>query len=253
MNKKILLNIQNIKKTYSGQQTIHALRGVTFAIYEGEVLSLLGVNGAGKTTLSSIISTLHPATSGDILYNNQSIYNDVTSFRRIIGFCPQKPNIDEMLTIQENLLFAGRYFNMPEDLIQKRSHELMDKFQLLPYANAKGSILSGGYKQRFILARTLMHYPKLIILDEPTVALDPHIRRHLWDIIKALKQEGVTVLLTTHYIEEAEILSDRVCILDKGVIALIDTPQNLKKDFSQENLEDVFLQLLRQEKEEECK
>lgn len=250
MSKKILLNIKNVTKTYKGTPPIHALKGVTLDIYEGEVLSLLGVNGAGKTTLSSIISTLHPATSGDILYNGQSIYNDVTGFRRIIGFCPQKPNIDEMLTIKENLLFAGRYFNLPESVIAKRSIELMEQFQLLKYADSKGSILSGGYKQRFILARTLMHSPKLVILDEPTVALDPHIRRNLWEIIKSLKQNGTTVLLTTHYIEEAEILSDRVCILDKGVINLIDTPENLKKNFSQSNLEGVFIKLLNEEKEE---
>lgn len=251
MNKKILLKIKDITKTYNSIPQNHALKGVTLDIFEGEVLSLLGVNGAGKTTLSSIISTLHPATSGDIFYNDQSIYNDVTDFRRIIGFCPQKPNIDEMLTIKENLLFAGRYFNMPEATIKQRSLDLMEKFQLLKYADAKGSILSGGYKQRFILARTLMHSPKLVILDEPTVALDPHIRRNLWEIIKSLKNDGVTILLTTHYIEEAEILSDRVCILDKGVIKLIDTPENLKKNFSQSNLEDVFIKLLQEEKEEQ--
>lgn len=250
MSKNILLKIKDITKTYNSLPPIHALKGVTLDIYEGEVLSLLGVNGAGKTTLSSIISTLHPATSGEILYKNESIYKDVTEFRRNIGFCPQKPNIDEMLTIKENLLFAGRYFNIPENIIAQRSLDLMEKFQLLKYADAKGSILSGGYKQRFILARTLMHNPKLVILDEPTVALDPHIRRNLWEIIKSLKNEGVTVLLTTHYIEEAEILSDRVCILDKGVIKLIDTPDNLKKNFSQSNLEDVFIKLLHEEKEE---
>lgn len=250
MSKNILLKIRNITKTYNSTPPIHALKGVTLDIYEGEVLSLLGVNGAGKTTLSSIISTLHPATSGEILYKDESIYKNVTEFRRNIGFCPQKPNIDEMLTIKENLLFAGRYFNIPEHIIAQRSLDLMEKFQLLKYADAKGSILSGGYKQRFILARTLMHNPKLVILDEPTVALDPHIRRNLWEIIKSLKNEGVTVLLTTHYIEEAEILSDRVCILDKGVIKLIDTPDNLKKNFSQSNLEDVFIKLLHEEKEE---
>ena len=126
----------------------------------------------------------------------------------------------------------------------------MKKFQLLKYADAKGSILSGGYKQRFILARTLMHSPKLVILDEPTVALDPHIRRNLWDTIKNLKKDGITILLTTHYLEEAEVLSDRVCILDRGVIKLIDTPENLKTNFSKSNLEDVFIKLLHEEKEE---
>ncbi len=249
-NKKLLLSIKDVTKTYPGTPTITALKGVNLDIYQGEILSLLGVNGAGKTTLSSIIATLHPATSGEILHNGISIYKDIISFRRIMGFCPQKPNIDAMLTIKENLIFAGRYFNLSPEIIEERSAALMEQFQLTKYADAKGSMLSGGYKQRFLLARTLMHSPKIVILDEPTVALDPHIRRNLWDIIKQLKNEGVTVLLTTHYIEEAEVLSDRVCILDQGVIKLIDTPDNLKKDYSKENLEDVFIKLMQESDED---
>ncbi|MBP6891957.1 ABC transporter ATP-binding protein [Candidatus Babeliales bacterium] len=250
MDKKLLISIKDVSKTYQGTPTIQALKNINLDIYEGEILGLLGVNGAGKTTLSSIIATLHPATTGSILYNGTSIYKDVISFRRIIGFCPQKPNIDSMLTIKENLMFAGRYFNMPHDQIEQRSNELMQKFQLTKYANSKGAVLSGGYKQRFLLARTLMHQPKLIILDEPTVALDPHIRKNLWDVIKMLKSEGVTVILTTHYLEEAEVLSDRVCILDNGTVKLIDTPENLKRNFKEANLEDVFLKLMKVDEEE---
>ena len=254
MNKNLLLSIKNVTKTYAGKPPINALKGISLDIFQGEILGLLGVNGAGKTTLSSIIATLHPATSGDILYNGSSIYNDIISYRRIMGFCPQRPNIDTMLTVKENLIFAGRYFNLPADIIETRCAELMKLFELEQYANAKGSMLSGGYKQRFLLARTLMHSPKLIILDEPTVALDPHIRRHLWDVIKQLKQEGVTIILTTHYIEEAEILSDRVCILDQGNVVLIDTPENLKKNYNKSNLEDVFLKLMQEAADEkkEC-
>ena len=250
MNKQLLLSIKNVTKTYHGTPTINALKGINLDIYQGEVLSLLGINGAGKTTLSSIIATLHPASSGDILYNGVSIYKDIITYRRMMGFCPQKPNIDAMLTIKDNLMFAGRYFNLPDDVIEQKSKELMQQFQLTKYANATGSILSGGYKQRFLLARTLMHSPKLVILDEPTVALDPHIRRNLWDVIKQLKNEGVTILLTTHYLEEAEFLSDRVCILDQGIIKLVDTPDNLKKNYSQANLEDVFIKLMRESDEE---
>lgn len=250
MTKQILLSIKDVTKTYPGNPPITALKGINLDIYQGEILGLLGVNGAGKTTLSSIIATLHPATSGDILYQGRSIYNDIIAFRRIIGFCPQKPNIDSMLTIKENLMFAGRYFNMPQDLIEQRMATLIKQFQLTKYADAKGNVLSGGYKQRFLLARTLMHNPKLVILDEPTVALDPHIRRNLWEVIKTLKNEGVTILLTTHYLEEAEILSDRVCILDNGVIKLIDTPDNLKRNFSQTNLEDVFIKLMQEPESE---
>ena len=150
-----------------------------------------------------------------------------------------------MLTIKENLMFAGRYFNMPHHEIEQRAAELMQKFQLTKYANSKGSILSGGYKQRFMIARSLIHNPELIILDEPTVGLDPHIRRNLWDVIKGLKSQGITVLLTTHYLDEAEKLSDRVCILDKGRIQMIDTPDKLMADFKQNNLEDMFIELLK--------
>ena len=249
MSNNILLSIKNISKTYRGIPVIQALKDVNLDIMQGEVLSLLGVNGAGKTTLSSIIATLHPATNGDILYEGKSIYRDVINYRRMIGFCPQKPNIDAMLTIKENLMFAGRYFNMPYNLIAKKTDELLERFQLTKYADAQGAILSGGYKQRLMLARTLMHDPKLIILDEPTVALEPHIRRNLWETIKELKNNGTTVLLTTHYLDEAEILSDRVCILDGGVIKLIDSPENLKKDFSQSNLEEVFIKLMHEGQE----
>lgn len=245
MSQNVLLQVQNIVKTYPGTPVpIEALKGASIDIYQGEILSLLGVNGAGKTTLSSIISSLHPPTSGDILHNNVSIYKNLTDYRRMIGFCPQKPNIDAMLTIEENLIFAGRYFNLPEREIKIRSKELMEKFNLTKYAQSKGSILSGGYKQRFLIARTLMHKPKLVILDEPTVGLDPHVRRNLWNVIKELKNAGVTVLLTTHYLDESEYLSDRVCILDKGVIQMIDTPENLKTKYSKGNLEDVFIQIM---------
>jgi ABC-2 type transport system ATP-binding protein len=248
MSSNILISIQKITKTFkTSNKTIKALKGVSLDIYQGEILSLLGVNGAGKTTLSSIISSLNPPTSGDILYQGASIYKDLINYRHIIGFCPQKPNIDGMLTLEENLYFAGRYFNIPEAEIKKRAQLLMKKFNLTQYAQSKGSILSGGYKQRFLLARTLMHQPKIVILDEPTVGLDPHIRRNLWDVIKELKKDGVTVLLTTHYLDEAEYLSDRVCILDKGVIKLIDTPEHLKTTYHEDNLENVFIQLIKED------
>ena len=248
MSSNILLSIKNVTKTFqTSNKTIRALKGVSLDIYQGEILSLLGVNGAGKTTLSSIISSLNPPTSGDILYQDESIYRNLINYRRIIGFCPQKPNIDGMLTLEENLYFAGRYFNVPENEIKERAQLLMHKFNLTQYATSKGSILSGGYKQRFLLARTLMHQPKIVILDEPTVGLDPHIRKNLWDVIKELKKDGVTVLLTTHYLDEAEYLSDRVCILDKGVIKLIDTPDNLKTTYKLGSLEDVFIELIKED------
>lgn len=248
---RTLLRVKNIAKTYQTPRgPIESLKGVSLDIMQGEVLSLLGVNGAGKTTLSSIIATLHPATSGDILKNDVSIYQDVVEYRRTIGFCPQKPNVDMMLTLEENLMFAGRFFCLPTAVIRERSTQLMKQFGLEKYAQQKADILSGGYKQRFMLARTLIHKPELVILDEPTVGLDPHVRREIWDIIKELRNSGVTVLLTTHYLDEAEKLSDRVCVLDKGVIKLVDTPENLKNVHGKANLEDVFIALMNEEKEE---
>lgn len=241
-----LLNIKNIYKTYHTQSgQFQALKDVSLDIYKGEILSLLGVNGAGKSTLSSIIATLHPASSGDILYNGSSIYHDITKFRLNIGYCPQRPNLNPSLTLQENLIFAGRFYGIEQNELNKRINELVQQFELEKYLTERASILSGGYKQRFMIARSLIHKPLFIILDEPTVGLDPHIRRNLWDMIKNLKKEGITVLLTTHYLDEAEKLSDRVCILDKGQVKLIDTPDKLMADFQQNNLEDMFIELLK--------
>lgn len=238
----VLLAIKNVTKTYpNGTQ---ALKGVSLEIKKGEVFGLLGPNGAGKTTLSSIIASLHPVTSGEILIESGSIYQDVINYRHTIGLCPQKPNIDLMLTMEENLIFAGRYFGLSEDKIKAKIDYLSGKFGLTKYLKSKAFMLSGGYKQRFVIARALMHEPKLVILDEPTVGLDPHIRLQLWDFIKNLRDEGVSVLLTTHYLDEAEVLSDRVCILDRGQVVLIDTPQNLKSSYGKNRLEDVFVQMM---------
>ena len=243
-----LLSIENVKKTYvTKEKTIEALKGVTLTINRGEVLGLLGVNGAGKTTLSSIIATLNPPTAGDLLKDGTSIYNDVLAYRRTFGFCPQKVNFEKNLTVQEILTFAGRYYLMPKAAIEKRVAQLLKQFDLEQYASSSPQILSGGYKQRLLIARALVHNPSLVILDEPTVGLDPHIRRQIWDCIRQLKSQGVSVLLTTHYLDEAEQLSDRVCILDKGLIQLIDTPENLKTLHNKKSLEDVFLQLIQEQ------
>ncbi len=251
MNNKVLLTIKDItKKFFDGKIHIEALKGVSLTIYEGEVYGLLGVNGAGKTTLSSIIATLNPPTSGDITKDGRSIYEDVVEYRRLIGFCPQKPNIDMMLTIAQNLEFAGRYFDMSPEAIKERTAYLLKRFGLEKYAKSQANILSGGYKQRFLLARTLMHSPRLVILDEPTVGLDPHVRRDIWEVIKGLKKDNVTVLLTTHYLDEAEELADRVCLLDKGIIRFIDTPENLKNAHGQKNLEETFIKLINESNSE---
>lgn len=224
------------------------MKKVSLEIQEGEILGLLGVNGCGKTTLSSILTTLLPPTEGDVLYQGQSIYKDLNQYRRIIGFCPQKPNLHNELTVRENLYFDALYFGFSEKDAKDKLDELVEKLWLKEYLHANPNTLSGGYKQRVMIARALMHNPKFIVLDEPTVGLDPDIRRELWDIVAELKKNGMTVLLTTHYLDEAEKLSDRVCVLDKGNVITIDSSQNLKKKFKEKNLENAFIQLIKEQK-----
>lgn len=242
-----ILQIQNVSKTYkTDHRIVNALDNVTITIKKGEIFGLLGVNGAGKTTLSSIIATLHPATSGDILFNGVSIYKNLMSYRKALGFCPQKQNLDTFLNVRDNLIFAGRYFLMPEAEIQKRVLELMELLELTRYAEFEIAQLSGGTKQRVLIARALMHNPQIVLLDEPTVGLDPDIRRKLWQIIKELKNKGITIILTTHYLDEAEYLSDRVCILSKGKVQLIESVKELKARHQMASLEEIFLQLTKE-------
>ena len=244
----IFLQVKDIKKSYKTKKgTIDALKGVSFDLYQGEIFGLLGANGAGKTTLSSILATLHPATSGDVLIDGKSIYRDLLKYRFDLGFCPQIPNVNAKLTVKDQLVFAGRFYGMSKQEAQDRAKVIIEKFNLGAYVDQMPGVLSGGFKQRLMIGRTLMHSPKLVIFDEPTVGLDPNIRRQLWDLIKQLKSEGVTIILTTHYLDEAEQLADRVCILDKGKIRLIDTPANLKKLHASKTLEDVFVKLLEEE------
>jgi len=243
-----LLEVKNLTKIYHAKHgDVHALNGISLDIYQGEILALLGVNGAGKTTLSSILATLHPPTSGQVLYRGVSIYKQLLHYRYAIGFCPQKANLDTFLSVEENLIFAGRYFLLDKKTIKERVARLMKQFGLEKYAKFNVNELSGGYKQRLLIARALMHDPQIVILDEPTVGLDPDIRRQLWDVIRDLKKRGKTVILTTHYLEEAEILSDRVCMLSKGKIIMTATVKDLKEKHKKETLEEIFLELVEEE------
>lgn len=238
-----MISIQNVTKRYASGNL--ALKGVTLEIEKGQTLGLLGVNGSGKTTLSSILATLNPPTSGDIVWNGESIFGkNINNFRRILGFCPQKPNLHPLLTIEQNLYYDGRYFGFSESQTNKKMYELIERFRLGQYRNFKPDQLSGGYQQRVMIARALMHSPEFIILDEPTVGLDPATRRHLWSTIKELNK---TVLLTTHYLDEAEALAKNICILDKGNVKLIDTTENIKNAHENKSLEDIFVKLTEEE------
>ncbi len=246
----ILAHIVDVKKYYrNGRHVTKALDGVSLDIRKGEVIGLLGVNGAGKTTLSSILATLHPVTSGDIQIAGKSIYDDLNAYRRTIGYCPQKINLDNDLTVEQNLVFAGRYMGVPESIIRNKVQDCIEKYGLERYKDSSPEILSGGYARRVLIARALMHNPTLVILDEPTVGLDPHVRYQLWELIRNLKNDGVAVILTTHYIDEAEFLSDRICVLERGRVQLIDTPRGLMTAYQKSRLEDVFIQLIKENKE----
>lgn len=222
---------------------MHALDGITLAINQGEIFGLLGVNGAGKTTLSSILATLHPASAGQIMFKGESIYSNLENYRMALGFCPQTQNLDHSLTVEENLRFAGKYFLLSKEIIAQRVTNLMNRLELNKYKDFEISALSGGTKQRVLIARALMHNPEIVILDEPTVGLDPDIRRKLWTIIKDLKSQGITVILTTHYLDEAEELADRVCFLQHGKVHLIETVQTLREAHQMASLEDIFIRL----------
>jgi ABC-2 type transport system ATP-binding protein len=245
MQNKPILSINSLSKIYpSKPHPVHALDDVTFDIQPGTVCALLGVNGAGKTTLSSIIATLHPPTSGDILFHGQSIYRDIMSYRYAIGYCPQSQNLDMALTVKENLEFAGRYFLMSTEHIKKRVEELLATFNLNHVAHREINTLSGGTKQRVLLARALVHSPQIVILDEPTVGLDPDIRRKLWEHILHLKTQGITVIITTHYLDEADVLADTICILHGGKLMVAQDKVSLKQAHDMAPLETIFLSLL---------
>jgi len=241
-----LLEVVNVEKKYGD---FSALNGVSIVFEQGKILSLLGVNGAGKTTLSSIIATLKLPTSGDIFFRGGSIYSNIYEYRKHIGFCPQHPNLHGQLTVKKNLDSSGRYMQMSKADIAQRIEQLATDLEITEYLDKIPSTLSGGYKQRVLIARSIMHRPKILILDEPTVGLDPQIRRNLWEILKKMRNDGMTIILTTHYLEEAEMLSDYVCVLDHGDVSICDTPQNLKEKFKMKNLEDVFIQLVKETNE----
>lgn len=228
--------VRNICKIYNDA---YVLKNISLSIHQGEILGLIGVNGSGKTTLSSIIAGLIPATSGEVFYGAESIYKNLPQYKRLIGLCPQKLNLDNRITVKENLVNDGLFFGMSYAEASAKFVSLSKKLMLDKYENAYPVTLSGGYKQRVLIARSLMHDPKLVIFDEPTLGLDPNVRRHLWDIILSLKNDGISILLTTHYMDEVEYLSDRICILHNGGMKFVGTLDELKEKRAG-NLEEIL-------------
>jgi ABC-2 type transport system ATP-binding protein len=207
---------------------IVALQSLDLVVPEGEFFGLLGPNGAGKTTTLGILTTRVAATSGQASVAGADVVNDPVEVRRRIGVVPQRPNPDRGLNIIENLVFHAAYFGMPRQSSTQKAMVLLEELGLADRAYAKVDELSGGQQQRLIIARALIHEPSILFLDEPTVGLDPQARHALWEILRRLHAEGRTIVMTTHYMEEADKLCDRLAIIDRGHLLALDTPQALK-------------------------
>ena len=207
---------------------IVALQSLDLNVRGGEFFGLLGPNGAGKTTTLGILTTRVAATSGQATVAGADVVNDPVEVRRRIGVVPQRPNPDRGLNIVENLIFHAAYFGIPRHLSTQKAMALLDQLSLADRAYAKVDELSGGQQQRLIIARALIHEPSILFLDEPTVGLDPQARLALWAILRRLHGEGRTIVMTTHYMEEADKLCDRLAIIDQGQLLALDTPDALK-------------------------
>ena len=221
-----ILTTKDLRKNYDD---IEAVKGVSFNVLRGEIFSLLGPNGAGKTTTISMLSGLIDPTAGDATINGHSINDDVMEVKRTIGVVPQEIALYDTLTARQNLSFWGQMYDMSGDSLKKRMEEVLDQVGLTDRADERVETYSGGMKRRINIAVGLLHKPQLLFMDEPTVGIDPQSRRRILDTVKALRDQGMTVLYTTHYMEEAEELSDRVGIIDRGELIAVGTQKELKK------------------------
>lgn len=221
-----ILEVQNLVKNYGNFQ---AVKGVSFNIQEGEIFSLLGPNGAGKTTTISMLSTLYEPTSGDATIAGHSVKKNPMGVRNAIGVVPQDLALYEDLSAKENLIFWGQMYNLSGKSLSSRVDEVLEQIGLTDKAKNKVKTFSGGMKRRVNIGVGLLHKPKLLFMDEPTVGIDPQSRRAILDTVKDLNKQGMTVLYTTHYMEEAEELSNRVGIIDHGELIAIGTQKELTK------------------------
>jgi len=236
------MNIVTVKGLTKYYGSLKAVDNIDFEILRGECFGFLGPNGAGKTTVMRIIYCFMPPTSGDIKVFDMDVTKAPSQIKARIGVMPQDDNLDPDLTVLENLIVYARYFDILKKDSAKLAWELLEFVELKEKAHVKIDSLSGGMKRRLILARALINNPELLILDEPTTGLDPHSRHSVWGKLNHLKAKNTTLILTTHYMEEAEKLCDRVAIMDSGKIVVIDSPSNLMRIHGG-NLEDVYLKL----------
>jgi ABC-2 type transport system ATP-binding protein len=240
---EVFLEVRDLHKSFNGQQ---AVSGVSFNIEKGECLGLLGPNGAGKTTTIRMLSTVLPPESGDATIGGFSLKNQPEKVRSIIGVCPQDLALYEEMSAVDNLVFFGRMADMDGKEARQQAADNLKLMELSERGKDKIQKYSGGMKRRINLAIALMGHPKLLFLDEPTVGIDPQSRNKIFEIIQTLQKEGLTVLYTTHYMEEADHLCRRVAVMDGGRIIAMDIPRELKKKIGNPDtvtLEDVFLNL----------
>ena len=219
-----VVQAQELVKAY---KDLVAVRGVSFSVFPKECFGFLGPNGAGKTSIMRVASCVSPLTKGDLLVNGLSVRSKPRAIKSIIGVVPQEDTLDDELRVMDNLLVYGGYFGIPRRELQDRAWEALDLFQLADRANSRIEELSGGMKRRLLIARGLINNPRLLLLDEPTTGLDPQARHLVWQTLRYLKDRGVTMLLTTHYMEEAAILCDRLLVMYEGQIVAEGTPTQL--------------------------
>ena len=243
---KPIITVDGLTKAYAGTPVVD---GISFTVKTGEIFGLLGPNGAGKTTTLEMLEALRPIDAGRATIDSIDVAKQPKQIKQIIGIQLQSTTFYDKLTLREQLrMFASLYGQRVD------ADALLEKVQLSAKASSYVEQLSGGQKQRFAIAATLVNQPKVLFLDEPTTGLDPQARRNLWELIKTIRDEGITIVLTTHYMDEAELLCDRLAIMDAGKIITIDTPQHLieqllARGFTKQqtvepaNLEDVFIDL----------
>ncbi|MEK6657508.1 MAG: ABC transporter ATP-binding protein [Nitrospirota bacterium] len=236
------MNIVTTKGLAKYYGDLKAVDNIDFEIAKGECFGFLGPNGAGKTTVMGIIYCFMPPSAGEVKVFGMDVNKNPGEIKARIGVMPQEDNLDPDFSVLENLIVYARYFDIPKKESSKTAWELLDFVELRQKADVNIKELSGGMKRRLLLARALVNNPEMLVLDEPTTGLDPHSRLSVWEKLRQLKSKGTTLILTTHYMEEAERLCDRVAIMDIGKIVAIDSPARLMKTHGG-NLEDVYLKL----------
>jgi ABC-2 type transport system ATP-binding protein len=228
-----LVEVSELVKRYP-RSPVNAVDGVSFAVRQGETFGLLGPNGAGKTTTIGVLTTRVRPTGGSARIGGVDVVRDPVEARRQLAVVPQRNNLDRSLSVRDNLIFHAAYHGVPPREREARADELLAQFGLLERAGAKPDFFSGGQTQRMMIARALMHAPRVLFLDEPTTGLDPAARLFVWDRLRELSEQGVTLLLTTHDMDEAATLADRVGIMDHGRLLALDTPHELMRSLSEE-------------------